>query len=80
MPTTAESNAVRVDAIPGEPSGVYDCFRKDGTPRMVMRDKLPSYQPYLPTLPTNPARPRRVVIAGKYYDQYPDGHLVACST
>lgn len=92
MPTTAEANAVRVDAIPGEPKGVYDCFRKDGTARMVLRGEVPaargevpaaSYQPsqpYLPTLPTNPTRPRRIVVAGKYYDQFPDGHLVACST
>lgn len=38
LPTTAEPNAVRVDAIPGEPAGVYDCHRgPDGTPKMVAR-------------------------------------------
>lgn len=38
LPTRAESNAVRVDAIPGEPAGVYDCHRgADGKPKMKLR-------------------------------------------
>ena len=82
MPTHAEANAVRVDAIPGEPKGVYDCFRKDGEAVMVMRVVQPRSAPpvIIPTVAPVITRPRRVVIAGKYYDQYADGHLVACST
>lgn len=64
LPTKAEPNAVRVDAIPGEPAGVYDCRRVDGRPTMAQR------------IPTG--RPKRVVIGGKYYDQYADGSCVEC--
>lgn len=38
LPTNAEPNAVRIDEIPGEPAGVYDCFRgANGEPAMVAR-------------------------------------------
>ncbi len=80
MPTASEVNAVRVDAIPGEPKGVYDCFCKDGTPRMVSRvsPTITAAPPVIVKPPVTITKPRRVVITGLYYDQYPDGHLVAC--
>lgn len=39
LPANAEPNAVRVDAIPGEPAGVYDCRTVNGVPVMVTRTR-----------------------------------------
>jgi len=38
------------------------------------RDSVPMLK-----LPQLIQRPKRVVISGKYYDQYADGRLIACS-
>lgn len=131
LPAKAEPNAVRVDAIPREPAGVYECHRgADGSPKMAMRVAAPvavapyrdpvgwhrhkcesaacgfvwshpdgtssagHYCPgcgryendhYKGTAPPTtakpvPARPKRISMNGRWYDQYPDGRLVECST
>lgn len=129
LPAKAEPNAVRVDAIPGEPKGIYDCYRGgDQLPKMVLRSVAaqPATSPYrdapgthrhrcptdgtiwshtpggshacptcgresaetrkhytgpdAPTAKPVPAKPKRISMNGRWYDQYPDGRLVECST
>ena len=52
MPAKAEANAVRVDAIPNEPPGVYRCWRVNGEakfePRSTVAKAMPS--PVLPSI------------------------------
>lgn len=52
MPANAEANAVRVDAIPNEPPGVYRCWRVNGEakfePRATVAKAMPS--PVLPSI------------------------------
>jgi hypothetical protein len=122
LPTRCEANAVRVDAIPGTPAGVYLLTREGGKVMLAAKEPKPkpvavatvkghshrcpvdgtvwSHRDNDPTASHNcptcgrqvlekhePAvaiplvasgRPKRVVIGGRYYDQYPDGTLREC--
>lgn len=137
LPTKCEANAVRVDAIPDTPAGVYLLTREGGKVMLQIRgnfaslnsgfggsasrpepqkaavatvkghshrcpvdgtvwshrDNDPTASHNCPTCGRqvldkhNPAvaiplvasgKPKRVVIGGRYYDQYPDGSLREC--
>lgn len=42
VPAKAEANAVRVDAIPNEPAGVYRCWRVNGEAKYELRASVPT--------------------------------------
>lgn len=42
LPAKAEANAVRVDAIPNEPAGVYRCWRVNGEAKYEPRASVPA--------------------------------------
>lgn len=52
LPAKAESNAVRVSAIPNEPAGVYRCWRENGVAK------------YEPRLPVAKAMPKATTVKG----------------
>ena len=68
LPTVPEPNAVRVDSIPGEPAGVYRCWRERDLP--VMRQTI--------ALPVA-GRLRRVSVGQYWYDLRSDGVFVWCT-